>query len=102
GRGGATTEEAGRGTRPTGPIEEIVHQSAAGRQITGRGRAMTARRRRDMATSPTSKVLQHLRRTVQRQDGTGRTDGELLECFIEHREDVAFAALVRRHGRLVG
>jgi RNA polymerase sigma factor (sigma-70 family) len=29
------------------------------------------------------------------------TDGELLGCFIEHRDEAAFAALVRRHGPMV-
>jgi RNA polymerase sigma factor (sigma-70 family) len=35
------------------------------------------------------------------QDGAGLTDGELLGCFVEHRDDAAFAALVKRHGPLV-
>jgi RNA polymerase sigma factor (sigma-70 family) len=34
-------------------------------------------------------------------DGEGLTDGELLGCFIEHRDEAAFAALVRRHGPMV-
>src|SRR5262249_41663844 len=59
------------------------------------------RRGRDMATSPTSKVLEHLRRAVVLRDGAAMTDGELLGCFIEHRDDAAFAALVRRHGPMV-
>jgi RNA polymerase sigma factor (sigma-70 family) len=54
-----------------------------------------------MATSPMSKVLQHLRTTVFLLDGAGRSDGELLECFITERDDAAFAALVRRHGPMV-
>jgi RNA polymerase sigma factor (sigma-70 family) len=29
------------------------------------------------------------------------TDAQLLGCFIEHRDDAAFAALVRRHGSMV-
>ena len=46
-------------------------------------------------------VVQHLRRTVLLSDGTGLTDGQLLECFISHRDDAAFAALVHRHGGMV-
>jgi RNA polymerase sigma factor (sigma-70 family) len=29
------------------------------------------------------------------------TDGQLLECFVTHGDDAAFAALVRRHGPMV-
>ncbi|HEY7426195.1 MAG TPA: sigma-70 family RNA polymerase sigma factor [Gemmataceae bacterium] len=53
-----------------------------------------------MATNPTSQVIQHLRRVLL-QDDTGLTDGQLLACFIEGRDEVAFAALVKRYGRLV-
>jgi RNA polymerase sigma factor (sigma-70 family) len=49
----------------------------------------------------TSNVIQQLRRTVLLQDGAGLSDGELLGCVVEHRDDAAFAALVKRHGPLV-
>ncbi len=49
----------------------------------------------------TSKVIQHLRRTVLLHDGAGLTDGKLLECFLSHRDEAAFAALVKRHGPMV-
>ncbi len=49
----------------------------------------------------TSKVIQHLRRSVLLHDGAGLTDGKLLECFIEHRDEAAFAALVKRYGPMV-
>jgi RNA polymerase sigma factor (sigma-70 family) len=35
------------------------------------------------------------------QDGAGRTDGQLLESFVGHQDEAAFAALVRRHGPMV-
>jgi RNA polymerase sigma factor (sigma-70 family) len=54
-----------------------------------------------MTASHTSKVLQHLRRTVLRHEVTKLTDARLLECFIDHREEAAFAALVKRHGPMV-
>src|ERR1043165_4378253 len=54
-----------------------------------------------MAASQMNEVMQHLRRTVLLQDGAGLTDGQLLGCFIDHRDDSAFAALVRRHGPMV-
>jgi RNA polymerase sigma factor (sigma-70 family) len=31
----------------------------------------------------------------------GLTDAELLSCFLEHRDEAAFAALVQRHGPMV-
>jgi DNA-directed RNA polymerase specialized sigma24 family protein len=33
--------------------------------------------------------------------GAGLTDGQLLGCFIDHRDEAAFASLVRRHGPIV-
>jgi RNA polymerase sigma factor (sigma-70 family) len=54
-----------------------------------------------MATSQMNKVVRHLRRSVLRRDGAGLTDGQLLGCFIEHRDEAAFASLVRRHGPMV-
>jgi RNA polymerase sigma factor (sigma-70 family) len=53
-----------------------------------------------MATQ-TSKVIHHLRRAILAQDGDGPTDGQLLGGFIERRDELAFAALVQRHGPLV-
>ncbi len=48
-----------------------------------------------------SRIIQHLRRTVLRQDGCELTDGQLLECFISHRETAALEVLVHRHGPMV-
>jgi RNA polymerase sigma factor (sigma-70 family) len=53
-----------------------------------------------MAASQLSNVMRHLRRTVLLQEAA-LTDGQLLGRFIEHRDDDAFAALVRRHGPMV-
>jgi RNA polymerase sigma factor (sigma-70 family) len=54
-----------------------------------------------MAASQLSEVMQHLRGTVLLREGAGLTDGQLLGCYIEQRDDAAFAALVRRHGPMV-
>jgi RNA polymerase sigma factor (sigma-70 family) len=54
-----------------------------------------------MATSQMSKVIQQVRRTVFLQDGAGLTDGQLLECFLNRREEAAMAVLVRRHAPMV-
>lgn len=48
-----------------------------------------------------SQLMQQLRRSALRQDGAGLTDGQLLECYIESRDDAAFAALVHRHASMV-
>jgi RNA polymerase sigma factor (sigma-70 family) len=53
-----------------------------------------------MATSPTSEVLQHLRRAVLR-DGAGLTDGQLLANYLSGQDEAALATLVRRHGPMV-
>jgi RNA polymerase sigma factor (sigma-70 family) len=54
-----------------------------------------------MAPAQMDTVLQHLRRAMLRQDGAGRTDGQLLTWFIEQKDEAAFEALVRRHGPMV-
>src|SRR5215471_13727484 len=54
-----------------------------------------------MAMSALGNFLQDLRRSMLRQDGGGLTDGELLECFINQRDEAAFEALVRLHGPMV-
>src|SRR5438105_4720881 len=54
-----------------------------------------------MPTSQMSKVVEQLRRAVLSHGGAGLTDTQLLECFIEHREEAAFTALVHRHGPMV-
>src|SRR6201997_243095 len=46
-------------------------------------------------------ATQHLRGVVLQQDPAGPTDGELLGRFVDHRDETAFEALVRRHGSMV-
>lgn len=53
-----------------------------------------------MATACVSEVIQQLRKTAL-GDGSGRTDGELLEAFAGRRDAGALAALVQRHGAMV-
>jgi RNA polymerase sigma factor (sigma-70 family) len=54
-----------------------------------------------MATSPMSEAIQHFRRSVLLREGTGRTDGQLLDDYISRRDEAALAALVCRHGQMV-
>ncbi len=54
-----------------------------------------------MGTDQTGPLLRHVRRAVLLRDGTDLTDGQLLGRFVEGRDEVAFAALVRRHGPMV-
>src|SRR5260370_6330884 len=54
-----------------------------------------------MGTAQIDAVIRHLRRAVLRQDGAGRTDGQLLGSFIDQKHEAAFEALVRRHGPMV-
>ena len=53
-----------------------------------------------MATTQPSHMIEHLRRALL-QDDAGPTDAQLLASFVEHRDQAAFAAIVKRHGRLV-
>src|SRR5690349_12583926 len=54
-----------------------------------------------MPTKQVSEVLQHLQRAVLRKDGAGLTDGQLLDLFLQRRDEAAVSALVRRHGAMV-
>src|SRR5947209_2389258 len=49
----------------------------------------------------TGQVIEHLRKVALLQEGSGMTDGQLLGCFLEHRDEATFAALVKRHGPMV-
>jgi RNA polymerase sigma factor (sigma-70 family) len=46
-------------------------------------------------------LLAQLRRAALRAADERRTDGQLLEHFIAHRDEAAFEALLRRHGPMV-
>ena len=54
-----------------------------------------------MPTGQMSQAVQHLRRAVLWGDGAGLSDGQLLDHFIERRDEAAFETLVRRHGPMV-
>ena len=54
-----------------------------------------------MATSHLSQTIQAIRTAVLRHDGAGLNDRQLLDHFIRHRDEAAFAALMRRHGPVV-
>src|SRR6516165_6364730 len=57
--------------------------------------------RAGMATAQMDTVIRQLRRAVLRQDGAGRTDGQLRASFLHQKDEAAFEALVRRHGPMV-
>ena len=46
-------------------------------------------------------VLQHIRQVLETPGESGQLDRELLHDFAARRDEAAFAALLRRHGRLV-
>jgi RNA polymerase sigma factor (sigma-70 family) len=54
-----------------------------------------------MATRGLNPVIDQLRRSVLLRDGAGLTDGQLLQAFVQHKDEAAFALLVRRHGPMV-
>src|SRR5215471_9922734 len=54
-----------------------------------------------MPNSPIAIVIEHLRTSLAPSDKVGSTDGDLLQRFIDHRDDGAFAALVYRHAPMV-
>lgn len=54
-----------------------------------------------MANGSMGKVMDHLRNAVLAGGEPDLTDGQLLECFVNRRDEAAVAALVRRHGAMV-
>src|SRR5262245_40657391 len=56
---------------------------------------------KDMAIIQLRRVIHTLRRSALGRDGSGPTDGQLLEAFITQADEAAFAALVHRHGPMV-
>lgn len=54
-----------------------------------------------MSSDGLKKTLDHLRRTLAPPEDCARSDGQLLASFVASRDENAFAALVRRHGRMV-
>ena len=47
------------------------------------------------------KVLKQVETLFQSGTAGGLTDGQLLERFLERRDEAAFAAIVDRHGMMV-
>jgi RNA polymerase sigma factor (sigma-70 family) len=54
-----------------------------------------------MADTPLAPVVRHIRKLARGSSTNERTDAGLLEQFLRRGDQDAFAALVRRHGRLV-
>src|SRR5262245_28229473 len=54
-----------------------------------------------MTTATLDTVLRHLHRLVGTPAVEQALDGELLERFVQCRDQAAFAELVRRHGPMV-
>lgn len=54
-----------------------------------------------MAHAPLAGVLRHIRLLIGSRDDCPRSDGQLLQQFVEGRDESAFAELVGRHGPMV-
>jgi RNA polymerase sigma factor (sigma-70 family) len=54
-----------------------------------------------MASGQLSTVLWHIHQMVNTPRAAEQTDGQLLERFVERRDEAAFGVLVRRHGPMV-
>jgi DNA-directed RNA polymerase specialized sigma subunit len=54
-----------------------------------------------MAEAQLHNIIQHLRSVLVQQDAARKTDGELLQRYLQQRDEAAFETLVRRHGPMV-
>jgi RNA polymerase sigma-70 factor (ECF subfamily) len=54
-----------------------------------------------MPTTLPNPVLRFIRKLTASVPTGDTTDGQLLRCFVERRDEAAFSALVRRHGPMV-
>src|SRR5947209_19914733 len=54
-----------------------------------------------MASGQLGGVLHHLSKLMATERAGGRSDRDLLERFVRHRDEAAFAVLVERHGPMV-
>src|SRR5712672_2972334 len=54
-----------------------------------------------MATPANDRFIEHLRQVVLYGHDSSLPDNDLLGRFVQHRDEAAFAALVRRHGPMV-
>src|SRR5207247_10090569 len=54
-----------------------------------------------MADRGLNRVVQYLLQTARGRAGGTLSDAQLLECFLSGRAEVAFEALVHRHGPMV-
>src|SRR5216683_3299361 len=54
-----------------------------------------------MASEQMQQVVRHIRRLAAAPDMEQSSDGDLLTRFIAGRDEIAFGALMRRHGPLV-
>jgi len=52
-------------------------------------------------TNQSGQIIPHLRKAALLLDDGGMTDGQLLGYFLDHRDDAALAALVKRQGPMV-
>jgi DNA-directed RNA polymerase specialized sigma24 family protein len=48
-----------------------------------------------------SLLFKHLRAIIRRQGDGALADSQLLECFVQQRDEAAFEVLVWRHGPMV-
>src|SRR5262249_16563353 len=70
------------------------------RAVLGEAEGM-APRESTMGSGPLSAVVQDLRRALLLRREAEFSDAQLPECFVQGKEEAAFAALVKRHGPLV-
>jgi RNA polymerase sigma factor (sigma-70 family) len=54
-----------------------------------------------MGRESLSRVMEHLRTVLDKQDAPQKSDANLLRAYVRNRDEAAFASLVRRHGPMV-
>src|SRR5262245_4070556 len=80
-------------------MAEFPYQSGNPREIYGR--STSPHRTNAMQTAGLRNVFDRLRTADALPEALRQTDGQLLDRYVAGRDDIAFEALVRRHGPMV-
>jgi RNA polymerase sigma factor (sigma-70 family) len=88
-------------TIPITKFSEKIARGSGGGGEYHKDKAHTPRVRTVFMAAPNAPLLRHIHRLMSRPDADTADDGTLLDRFVAHHHESAFAALLARHGPMV-